>query len=100
MLTYEGSKSPAYYQERSGVSLYPDENFAREIMQLFSIGLFMLNPDGTRKIDPVSGQPISTYTNEDIINFSRGWTNFKRLEKERDNIEAEWELVSKCLLLM
>ena len=65
-------------------------------MQLFSIGLFMLNQDGTRKIDPTSGQPIPTYTNEDIVNFSRGWTNFKHREKERDNIEAEWSLVSNC----
>lgn len=100
MLTYEGSKSQAYHQEKSRVGLSPDENFAREIMQLFSIGLFMLNPDGTRKIDPVSGQPIPTYTNEDIINFSRGWTNFKRREKERDNIEAEWDLVSSRFVLM
>jgi cullin-associated NEDD8-dissociated protein 1 len=102
MLTYEGSKSQAYHQEKSGVGLSPDENFAREIMQLFSIGLFMLNPDGSRKIDPVSGQPIPTYTNEDIINFSRGWTNFKRRENEnfRDNIEAEWDLVSSRFVLM
>ena len=63
-------------------------------MQLFSIGLFMLNEDGTRKIDPTTGQPISTYTNEDIMNFSRGWTNFMIREIERDNIEPHWDLVS------
>ena len=45
----------------------PDENFAREIMQLFSIGLWELNPDGTRKLDG-DGQPIPTYNNDDISN--------------------------------
>ncbi len=34
------------------LKLYPDENFAREIMQLFSIGLWELNEDGTRKTYP------------------------------------------------
>ena len=32
----------------TGANIFPDENFAREIMQLFSIGLWQLNPDGTR----------------------------------------------------
>lgn len=54
----------------------------------------MLNQDGTRKTDPITGQPIATYTNEDIVNFSRGWTNFKERENERDNIEPEWSPVS------
>jgi hypothetical protein len=44
------------------LKLYPDENFAREIMQLFTIGLWELNEDGTRKTYPVgharAGQPI------------------------------------------
>ena len=91
MLTYKGSKSLAYQVERNGVLLYPDENFAREIMQLFSIGLFMLNQDGT-KIADETGQPVPTYTNYDIVNFSRGWTNFVHQEDERDNIEASWSL--------
>ena len=30
----------------------PDENYAREVMQLFTIGLYQLNPDGTQKLDP------------------------------------------------
>lgn len=54
---------------------YPDENFAREIMQLFSIGLFELNPDGSRKSD-AEGQDIPTYDNEDITNFARVFTGF------------------------
>jgi uncharacterized protein (DUF1800 family) len=39
---------------------YPDENFAREIMQLFSIGLWQLNDDGSQRLDG-SGNPIATY---------------------------------------
>jgi uncharacterized protein (DUF1800 family) len=53
--------------------IYPDENFAREIMQLFTIGLWELNPDGTRKLD-ATGQPIPTYDNTDITELARVFT--------------------------
>ena len=39
---------------------HPNENYAREVMQLFSIGLYKLNQDGTRQLD-AQGQPIPTY---------------------------------------
>ncbi|MEE4297942.1 MAG: DUF1800 domain-containing protein [Pseudomonadales bacterium] len=52
---------------------FPDENYAREVMQLFSIGLFELNPDGTLVRDG-SGQPVPTYDNGDIREFSRIFT--------------------------
>ena len=51
---------------------FPDENFAREIMQLFSIGLWELNPDGTRKLS--GGAPIPTYDNADITELARVFT--------------------------
>src|SRR5262249_26026735 len=50
--------------------IYPDENFAREVMQLFSIGLWKLNPDGTRELDP-QGQFKPTYDNSDITELAR-----------------------------
>ena len=53
--------------------IYPDENFAREIMQLFSIGLWKLNPDGTRQLG-TNGQPIATYDNSDITELARVFT--------------------------
>jgi len=53
--------------------IFPDENFAREIMQLFSIGLWMLNQDGTRQLD-LGGQPIPTYDNRDITELARVFT--------------------------
>ena len=55
------------------LNTYPDENYAREVMQLFSIGLFELNPDGSEKIDS-QGHPIPTYDNDDIREFARVFT--------------------------
>ncbi len=55
----------------------PDENYAREVMQLFTIGLHQLNPDGTVKLDGM-GQPIETYTNDDTQGLAAvftGWRN-------------------------
>ncbi|NNF22024.1 MAG: DUF1800 family protein [Saprospiraceae bacterium] len=54
-------------------NIHPDENYAREIMQLFTIGLWELNPDGTRKYD-TEGQFIPTYTNADIKEFAQVFT--------------------------
>ena len=55
------------------LKIYPDENFAREIMQLFSIGLWMLDQDGTRLLDE-NDQPIPTYDNDDITELARVFT--------------------------
>ena len=52
---------------------FPDENYAREVMQLFSIGLFELNIDGTQKLDG-NGSPIATYDNADIREFAKIFT--------------------------
>lgn len=53
----------------------PDENFAREVMQLFSIGLWQLNPDGTRRRD-ASGNFIPTYTQDDVSGLARVFTGW------------------------
>ena len=68
-LSMRGSKK-ALTEGRS-----PDENFAREILQLFSIGLYELNANGTVKRD-ASGQPIETYTNDDIVGLARAFTGW------------------------
>jgi uncharacterized protein (DUF1800 family) len=52
---------------------FPDENYAREIMQLFSIGLWELNEDGTHRLDE-HGREIPTYDNTDVMNFARVFT--------------------------
>lgn len=69
-LTYHGSRSTAITGNLA------DENYAREIMQLFSIGLDRLNHDGTVVFDS-KGNPEQTYTNEDIIDYARVWTGFR-----------------------
>ncbi len=54
----------------------PNENYPREVMQLFSIGLFMLNQDGSQMLD-ASNNPIPTYTQTDVQQLARaltGWT--------------------------
>jgi uncharacterized protein (DUF1800 family) len=53
----------------------PDENYAREVMQLFSIGLVQLNADGTPKLD-ASGKPIDTYTADDISGLAKVFTGW------------------------
>lgn len=52
----------------------PDENYAREIMQLFTIGLVQLNQDGTQKL--VNGAPQETYTLDDIGGLARVFTGW------------------------
>ncbi len=55
------------------LNTHPDENYAREVMQLFSIGLYELNPDGSRKTDE-NGNFIPTYHNTDIKEFAKVFT--------------------------
>ena len=54
---------------------HPDQNYARESMQLMSIGLYQLNPDGTQKLD-ASGQPIPTYNANDIAGLAGVFTGY------------------------
>jgi uncharacterized protein (DUF1501 family)/uncharacterized protein (DUF1800 family) len=63
----------------------PDENYAREIMQLFSVGLWVLNEDGTKTLD-AAGLPVPTYTNDDIVSQATAWTGFTR-RRSRGNLE-------------
>lgn len=54
-------------------NIHPDENYAREIMQLFTIGLYELNNDGTYVLDG-DGNPIPTYDNDDIKEYAKVFT--------------------------
>lgn len=53
----------------------PDENYAREVMQLFSIGLVLLNPDGSQKLD-ANGSPIPTYPQATVAAYARVFTGW------------------------
>ena len=80
-LTYEGVRS------RALTGKFPDENYAREIMQLFTIGLWQLHADGTRELDG-DGKSIRTFNDHDIVTFARVWTGFHR-QPTRANFEME-----------
>lgn len=70
----------ATYDTNGNPLISPDENYAREIMQLFSIGLVQLHPDGSLKLDSTAS-PIPTYSQTDIANMARvftGWSFSKR----------------------
>ena len=53
----------------------PNENYAREIMQLFTIGLYMLNQDGTLQLDG-QGNPIPTYDQSGVNNLTKVFTGW------------------------
>lgn len=64
-----------YLRNRKGdpdTGRVPDENYAREVLQLFTIGLVELNMDGTPKLS--GGEPIETYNNDDIRGLARVFT--------------------------
>lgn len=53
----------------------PDENYAREIMQLFSIGLYQLNANGTNKLD-ARGRPIESYDQTSVMGLAKVFTGW------------------------
>ncbi len=64
------------FNRRATSTTSPNENYARELLQLFSIGTWQLNNDGTQKVDGV-GNPIPSYSQTTIAHFARaltGWT--------------------------
>ena len=81
-------------KENEKAGIRPNENYAREILQLFSVGLVMLNADGSVQMDS-TGRPVPSY-NEDVVKgFAKaftGWTfdaskNFHELDEQK---ESNW----------
>lgn len=70
--------------------IHPDENYAREVMQLFSIGLYQLNPDGSRKTGR-DGQPLPTYDNRDIKELARVFTGLRAHSYQYEWNTSFWE---------
>ena len=87
MLSFLDNKSTNLLWTSRNRIEFPDENYAREIMQLFTIGLFRLNNDGTPILDG-NGNPLSTYTNDEVTEYAKLWTGF-RLQAGRGNIETK-----------
>ncbi|MEM9081060.1 MAG: DUF1800 family protein [Verrucomicrobiota bacterium] len=65
-------------------TIFPDENYAREVMQLFSIGLWQLHIDGSRMTD-ANGAAQPTYDNSDIREFARVFTGMTYNPQNPDN---------------
>ncbi|GJI91810.1 hypothetical protein RugamoR1_49730 [Rugamonas sp. R1(2021)] len=88
--------SSIHNQKESGNRL-PDENFAREIMQLMSIGLYKLNQDGSQVI--VNGKAVETYTHDDVMGMAKvftGWS-FSNTDKLASRFigtikDPDWEI--------
>lgn len=70
-------------------NIHPDENYAREIMQLFSIGLYKLYPNGERELD-LNGKEIDSYNNLDIKELARVFTGLKAAEYDYEWKTSFW----------
>ena len=78
-LLYDITLNPAmgnYLDVNGNTRTRPNENYAREILQLFSIGTVRLNIDGTTQLDD-GGQPIPAYTQETVNAFARVFTGWR-----------------------
>jgi uncharacterized protein (DUF1800 family) len=78
-LLYELTLNPAmgnYLDVAGNTKTVPNENYAREVLQLFSIGTVKLNLDGTPELDD-AGQAIPSYTQATVNNFARVFTGWK-----------------------
>ncbi len=69
-LSMKGNRKPDAEQ-----NIRPDENYARELLQLFSIGLSQLNPDGSVKLD-AEGVPVPTYDQNVVESFAHVFTGW------------------------
>ena len=83
-------------QKADGNGRVPDQNYAREVMQLFTIGLIKLRPDGT-EIKDAHGNPSETYTNEDVEGLSKVFTGWN-INQTRD-FEVLDEFWQNCRFL-
>lgn len=75
-------------KEDPAISRVPDENYARELMQLFTIGLVELNRDGTPRLDG-QGAQIETYTNDDVTGLARVFTGLSWADGDYGGIQPD-----------
>lgn len=82
-LMHEMTLNPAmgqYLDMMGSTRNNPNENYARELMQLFTTGVFMLNQDGTVQTDG-NGEPIPTYSQDTVNNFTEIFTGWQPCEQ-------------------
>lgn len=75
----------------------PDENYAREVLQLFSIGLVELNVDGSEKTD-ASGNAIETYNQETVLNLARVFTGWNLDRRSGDTPDSPFHVAKPMIL--
>jgi uncharacterized protein (DUF1800 family) len=69
-------------------NIFPDENYARELMQLFTIGLYELKVNGNLKMD-ANENPIQTYFDDDVRNLAKVLTGFGAGSLTEDGIQQD-----------
>lgn len=84
-------------QRSDGTGRQPDENYAREIMQLFTIGLYSLNIDGTYRVDE-NGERIANYDNSDIFELSKVFTGLTRWDRPDNDYYNDSSSVNNTML--
>jgi uncharacterized protein (DUF1800 family) len=74
-----------------------NENYGRELMQLFSVGLVQLNLNGTFKRD-ASGKILETYSQKDVIEITRALTGWNSAEPDIKRSSANWANYGKPMV--
>src|SRR5205814_336968 len=100
-LLYDITLNPAmgqYLNMAGNVKTNVNENYAREVLQLFSIGLNKLNPDGTLRLD-AQGSPLPTYGQDEITNFARVFTGWNLAAQLAPGIRGDMRAVIAATLL-
>ncbi len=81
--------------DKGNATTDPDENYAREVMQLFTVGLYQLNDDGSQKLDS-TGKPIPTYSNVDVQGLAKVFTGFSLEYSRQQQRHGLVELLPVC----
>ena len=87
-------------KENTADGTHPNENYAREVLQLFSIGLVQLNADGSTRLD-AQGKAIPSYGEAEVKGFAKAFTGWayggldnrvaRTFHDHDDNVEALWQ---------
>ena len=89
-LTFAGNR-----KANPATGAVPDENYARELMQLFTIGLVRLNL--RRHAQPAAAPPVETYTQDDITGLARVFTGWNianaRQHDARPDARCRWSTI-------
>ena len=94
------TRSPAmgfYLDNNNNKKTQLNENYGRELMQLFSVGLVQLNLNGTPKRDS-SGKLLETYSQKDVIEITRALTGWNTAEPEIKRSSANWANYGKPMV--